>query len=233
MNLDRARRDQELARVDVAAQAAGAPQRAGSASVFPQAGSVGARMSCGLPGATIRASTRVFVSNRKKERIVSTRRIGIAAVAAVATAALAASVASAGPSAKTIAFSATYKGKAVVKVTDDVADISANGTGTGKVIGAGKIAGKGKGDASARPCVPFTGLGTMTGAGGTKLTFKVVSGTKGCGDEEGQLFSISGRATVVSATGKLAKAKGSLKLTGLYNRGAGTFSVKFTGTLKK
>ena len=73
----------------------------------------------------------------------------------------------------------------------------------------------------------------MTGTGGTKLTFKVVSGTRGCGDEAGEVFSLTGRATVISATGKLAKAKGSLKLTGVYDRGHGTFTVKFTGTLTK
>jgi hypothetical protein len=38
---------------------------------------------------------------------------------------------------------------------------------------------------------------------------------------------------VISATGRLARAKGSLKLTGLYNRTSGSFSVKFTGTLTR
>lgn len=164
---------------------------------------------------------------------MNTLRIGLAVLVATALAAAAAAGAAAGTSAKTIAFSAKYAGKAVVKVTDDVADISAAGTGKGAVIGAGKISGKGKGDSSQRPCVPFTGTGTMTGPARTKLTFKVISGSRGCGDESGDLFSITGRATVVGATGKLAGYKGSLKLTGLYNRGAGTFSVKFTGTLKK
>lgn len=164
---------------------------------------------------------------------MTTTRIGIASLAAVVMMAAIASVASAGTSAstKTLAFSAKYSGKAVVKVTDNVADISASGTGKGTVIGAGRISGTGKGDSSARPCVPFTGLGTMTGTGRTKLTFRVVSGSRGCGDEEGQVFSISGRAVVVKGAGKLAKAKGSLKLTGIYDRGHGTFSVKFTGAL--
>lgn len=160
-------------------------------------------------------------------------RMVVAVLAAVAMTAAIAGVASAGPSASTkrVTFSAKYSGKAVVNVIDDVANITANGTGTGRVIGAGKVSGKGKGNTAVRPCVPFTGLGTMTGTGRTKLTFRVVSGSRGCGDEEGQVFSLSGRATVVSATGKLAKAKGSLKLTGVYDRGRGTFTVKFTGTL--
>lgn len=162
-----------------------------------------------------------------------TLRIVFAALAAVAAAALLACVASAGTSAKTIAFSAKYSGKAVVKVADNVADISAAGIGKGTVIGRGKIAGKGKGDSSVRPCVPFTGLGTMTGPGRTKLTFRVVPGSRGCGDESGEIFAISGRAKVISGSGKLARAKGSLKLTGLYNRTSGSFSVKFTGTLTR
>ena len=152
-------------------------------------------------------------------------------VAAFATAGIA-GVASAGTSASTkkVPFTAKYAGKAVVKVNDNVADISASGAGSATKLGAGKILGKGKGNTAVRPCIPFTGLGTMTGAGG-KLTFKVVTGSTGCGDEEGQVFSLSGRATVVKGTGKLARAKGSLKMTGVYDRGKGTFSVKFTGML--
>jgi hypothetical protein len=131
---------------------------------------------------------------------------------------------------KTVAFSATYAGTATVQVTDQVADISASGKGTGTLIGSSSITGKGTGDASQQPCAPFTGPGTMVGSGG-KLAFTVVSGSQGCGDEQGQVFSISGKANVTSATGKLKKAKGQLKFTGVYDRGQGTFSVKFKGTL--
>ena len=155
--------------------------------------------------------------------------------AALAAAMLVAGSAIAGTttSAKTIAVTATYKGAAVTKVTDNVADISATGAGKGTIIGAGKLTGKGTGDASQQPCVPFGGTGKMTGVAGTTIVFKVPRTSKGCGDEAGELFSISGKATVVKATGRLANAKGTLKFTGLYNRGAGTFSVKFTGTLFK
>ena len=135
---------------------------------------------------------------------------------------------------KKVVFAATYSGTAVVKVTDNVADIAANGAGKGTVIGAGKVTGVGKGDSSQQPCVPFTGPGTMTGSGKTaktKLTFKVLDGSTGCGDEGGQLFSISGKATVVKGTGTLAKARGTLKFTGVYDRSAGTFTVKFKGKL--
>jgi len=132
-----------------------------------------------------------------------------------------------------IAFTAKYAGTAVTKVTDNVVDISATGTGKGTVIGAGKVSGKGTGDTSQQPCVPFGGTGKMTGVAGTTSSFKVLPTSKGCGDEAGQVFSLSGKATVVKATGKLAKAKGTLRFTGTYDRGAGTFSVKFAGSLVK
>ncbi len=157
----------------------------------------------------------------------------IAALLATALLIAGSAIASTTRSAKTIAFTAKYAGTAVTKVTDNVADISATGTGTGTLIGAGKVTGTGTGDTSQQPCVPFGGTGKMTGTAGTTITFKVVSTSKGCGDEAGQVFSLSGKAAVVKATGKLAKAKGTLKFTGLYDRGQGTFSVKFTGSLVK
>ena len=61
----------------------------------------------------------------------------------------------------------------------------------------------------------------------------MLAGTQACGDEEGNFFSINGRAVVTKATGKLAKAKGNLKVTGSYDRAAGTFSAKFSGKLKQ
>jgi hypothetical protein len=134
----------------------------------------------------------------------------------------------------TVAFSAKYAGTAVTSVADNVVDISATGKGTGPQIGAGKIVGKGTGDSSdPQNCIPFFGTGTMTGTARTTVAFKVLNISKGCGDESGQLFSVSGKATVLKATGKLLKAKGTLKFTGTYNRGSGAFSVKFTGTLTK
>lgn len=157
----------------------------------------------------------------------------IAAALATAMSVAAGALASTTEGAATIAFTAKYAGTAVVKVTDDVAAITANGPGKGTVIGAGKVTGVGKGDASQQPCVPFSGTGKMTGVASTTIFFKVVSTSKGCGDEAGEYFSISGKALVTKATGKLAGRKGTLKFTGLYNRGAGTFTVKFTGSLVK
>jgi hypothetical protein len=143
-------------------------------------------------------------------------------VVAIATAASAAI--------KPIAFTAKYTGTATTQAADTVVTINANGTGKGLLLGAGKITGVGTADSSVRPCVPFIGTGKISGAGGV-LIFKVKPGTSGCGDDAGSLFSISGKATVLKATGKLAKRHGTLKMTGMYDRDSGAFSIKFTGAL--
>ncbi|MBM2822397.1 MAG: hypothetical protein HW413_1143 [Thermoleophilia bacterium] len=132
--------------------------------------------------------------------------------------------------AKIVPFTAKYAGTATVKITDGIADIAANGVGTGTPIGKGKITGKGKGDSTQQPCVPFTGPGSMTGTKGN-INFLVLPGASGCGDEEGQVFSVSGRAKVLKGTKAFKTAKGTLKFTGVYDRGQGTFSIKFTGKL--
>lgn len=158
-------------------------------------------------------------------------KLWITTFVAAAIAAAAVAGASAGPTA-TIAFTSKFSGVAVTEVTDTVADITANGKGSATLIGAGRITGKGTGDTSVQPCVPFNGTGSMIGARGT-IVFKVLSTSSGCGDEAGQQFSIVGRATVTRATGKLKGAKGTLKFTGDYDRGTGAFTVKFFGTLKR
>jgi hypothetical protein len=132
---------------------------------------------------------------------------------------------------KKVTFTANYSGTANVQVNGNVANISANGAGTGTLLGKGAISGTGTGDSSQQPCVPFSGPGVMTGIAGTKLSFTVPQGARGCGDEAGQVFSVVGHATVTKGTGKLAKAHGTLKFTGTYNRGDGSFSVNFKGTL--
>jgi len=167
---------------------------------------------------------------RGKERHVRISRIAVVLAGAVVALALTASVAL-GASGKIVVFAASYSGTATTTVNDTVATISATGTGKGTGLGAGKITGNGTRDTSQQPCVPFTGPGAMIGTGKNKLTFKVVAGSTGCGDEAGQVFSISGKALVVKGTGALAKAKGTLKFTGVYDRGAGTFTVKFKGKL--
>jgi hypothetical protein len=158
-------------------------------------------------------------------RIIWTTGLVAFATAVLAAAALAVVV-------KPVAFAGTYTGTAVTNQTDNTVAITANGTGTGTLLGAGKITGAGTGDSSVRPCVPFTGTGKMSGPGGTVI-FKVIPGSSGCGDEQGQVFSLTGKATVLKATGKLLKRKGTLKMSGSYDRDSGSFTVKFRGSLTK
>lgn len=155
----------------------------------------------------------------------------VAALFTVAAVAAGSALAGTAGSTKILPFKASYSGVAVVKVTDQVADISTTGSGKGTPIGASKITGKGTGNAAVQPCVPFAGAGTMTGPKGGKINFKMASGSQGCGDEAGEVFSVTGRAIVTGGAGAFKKAKGTLKLTGIYDRSKGTFAVKFVGKL--
>ena len=131
-----------------------------------------------------------------------------------------------------MSFTAKYAGTATVKVTDNVADIARTASARGTLIGKSKITGKGKGDASQQPCVPFTGPGSMTNSKGTKLNFKVLPGfVRVAATKRGKSSASCGRAKVLGGTKVFKKAKGNLKLTGVYDRGQGTFSIKFTGKL--
>ena len=166
------------------------------------------------------------------------RKLLLASVAAAVAIAVICGSAAAGVSAttKVVPFTAKFSGNAVVSVSDTVVTISANGAGVGSplLLGVAKVTGAGTGSTTGvgadQPCVPWTGTGSMTGTKG-KLTFKVLQGSQSCGDETQQSFTVLGRATVLTGTGKLAKAKGALKITGTYDRSAGTFTAKFTGNL--
>ena len=136
------------------------------------------------------------------------------------------------PKSAKIAFVGSYSGKATTVISGTTVTITANGNGSGTLVGAGTITANGTGDSSQQPCVPFTGTGTITGAGGT-IAFKGNPGASGCGDEGGHNFTVKVYVAVTSATGKLAKAKGTLRGIGTYSRDDGTFQIKFTGTLTK
>lgn len=161
-------------------------------------------------------------------------RTAAVALLAVASLLIGSAIASGAAGVKIINFSAKYSGTATVKVTGEVVDsIAARGTGAGIAIGKGTITGLGKGEAKPQPCNAWSGTGLLKGSKGT-IAFKMLPGAQACGDEEGNFFSVTGYAVVTKATGKLlAKAKGKLKVTGSYDRAAGTFSAKFSGKLKK
>jgi hypothetical protein len=163
-----------------------------------------------------------------KLRIAATASLGFAVAALVAGTALAAS----NTAGRTIAFKASYSGKAVVRVAGSNATIvSALATGTGTLVGKSKLSGKGAG-VGADPCGTFGGPGFITAVDGKRLNF-VIAPTAGsaCGDESGQTFALVGRATIKGGTGKYLRAKGTFKFAGTFNRSTGAFSVKFVGTL--
>jgi hypothetical protein len=150
---------------------------------------------------------------------------------AAALVATTASAAFAG-AAKRFPIAGTYSGTASTQVDGNTATIVANGTGKSTTLGSGKLTGNGTADTSQQPCTPFGGTGKLTGVGSV-ITFKVPVSSTGCGDEGGHLFAIKGVFQIVKVTGKLAKAKGSLRFSGTYSHDDGTFSIKLTGSLTK
>jgi hypothetical protein len=172
-------------------------------------------------------------STQQGGNVTRSRTVATALVALTALL-VGSAIASGAAGVKTINFTAKYSGNATVKVTGDVVDsISAKGKGTGVPIGRGTVTGLGKGEAKQQACNAWSGTGVLKGTKSTTVKFKMLPGTQACGDEEGNSFSVVGYAQVTKATGKLAKAKGKLKVTGFFDRGAGTFSAKFAGKLKQ
>jgi len=136
------------------------------------------------------------------------------------------------PKPKPIAFVASYAGQASTLVNGNTVTITATGNGKGALIGAGSLKANGTGDSSQQPCVPFGGTGSLTGAGGVINFTATPSTSNGCGDEGGHNFTVKAYLTITSATGKLAKKKGTLRAIGTYSRDDGSFTVKLTGALK-
>jgi hypothetical protein len=160
-----------------------------------------------------------------------TKSIVVVVAMLLATTAVA-SAATANTKPKKIAFVGSYKGQATTLANGSNVTITAKGSGSGTLVGVGAINASGSGDSSQQPCVPFGGTGTITGAGGT-IAFKANPGATGCGDEGGHNFTVKVYLLVTRATGKLAKAKGTLRGIGTYNRDDGSFQLKLTGTLTK
>lgn len=74
--------------------------------------------------------------------------------------------------------------------------------------------------------------GQIAAASGDKLTFTVQPNSVGCpvdGDENA--VNINGFAKVTGGTGKYAKAGGTLKFIGDFDRKAGSLSMQWSGTL--
>jgi hypothetical protein len=149
----------------------------------------------------------------------------LAAFAAFTASALAA------PATTTVAFKATFTGKATEKVSGQNVTATAKGSGTASVLGKSTIAGTVKGSTANPPCSPFSGPGTIKGSKGT-LKVNVVN-SRGCAASESEQnsISLSGWVQVKGGTGKYAKAKAKIHFSGHYDRSSGAFNVKLTGSL--
>lgn len=164
------------------------------------------------------------------------RHFRIAAVSAAAAAGAALMVATAfggtaARSAKTVPFTASFAGAAVVRAGSSTADLQATGTGTGTPIGKAKLMGKGLGKDS-KPCPLFNGAGVITASDGSTIKFSINTLAKACPQAtDEKKNAVSGTATFKGGTKKYAKAAGTFKFAGIYDRGTGKFTVKFTGKL--
>lgn len=141
---------------------------------------------------------------------------------------------------KVIAFTGHYTGKAALLINNGNVTISSvKGTGMGTLVGASSVLGRGAASAAAQ-CDPFTGTGSITGAGG-KIALVVTksTGTQGCSNGESGPITVTfqGVAKATGGTGKTEDASGSLKFHGTLKLGntsgaqTGSFSVTLTGKL--
>ena len=153
-------------------------------------------------------------------------------LAAVAFAAIAASTALASAS-TTVTFKGSYAGTVTEKVDGQTVTALATAAGTGTAVGKGRLNGTVTATTASPPCSPLSGPGTIGGIPG-KLKLSVVpTSSRGCAasEEDQNSITISGTAKVVGGTLKFRKARGSFHFSGHYDRQAGTFTVKLTGTL--
>ncbi|MGD0054339.1 MAG: hypothetical protein ABSC34_02740 [Acidimicrobiales bacterium] len=157
---------------------------------------------------------------------------------AVATSQLASRVA-----VKKVAFKGTYSGTLTFLLTSVASQstsanvTSVTGRGTSTDLGATTLSGSGNVPATAASSgFHYTGSGRLAGPGGT-LTLRILSkNSSGAAPENAAgTVTLTGTATVISGTGKLKGATGSLKFSGSFpiaNDGvSGTQSPAFTSKL--
>jgi len=144
---------------------------------------------------------------------------------------------------KKVAFKGSYNGSLTFLLTSEASTstsasvTSVSGKGTSTTIGSTTLTGTGNVPATAASSgFHYTGTGKLAGAGGT-LTLKILSNnSSGAAPENAAgTVTLTGTATVVSGTGKLKGATGSLKFSGSFaisNDGvSGTQSPAFTSKL--
>lgn len=143
--------------------------------------------------------------------------------------------------AKTEAFSGTYRGTIAMLWSSTAVNVTAlTGTGTGTDLGFTAVTGTGSSSPTST-CDPISGVGVLTG-GGSTLHLKLATSSKGCaaGSAAPTAVTVTGTATVVSGTGKFAGATGTLKVSGSFEIKSTTagsnesdaFTATLTGSLK-
>jgi len=143
---------------------------------------------------------------------------------------------------KKIAFKGSYHGTiGLLWSSTGVTATSVTGHGSGTLLGSSAMSGHGTGTA-ANTCDPFSGSGSLSGAG-SRLTIKVVTSakTQACATSQAAPTTVvvNGVATVTGGTGKYKGAKGTLSFKGSFNVQSTTagssesdsFTATLTGTL--
>ena len=143
---------------------------------------------------------------------------------------------------KTVAFSASFTGKASLLIDNSTVTISSiSGTGKNSLFGKSAVSGSGSAPKSSSSlCDPFGGKGSIA-SGANKITFAVTqsSSQQGCSSGESGKVTITfhGVTKATGGSGKAIGAAGSLKFSGTLHLGgtsgsqSGSFSVSLTGKL--
>ena len=160
------------------------------------------------------------------------RALPLLAVAIGLAALVAGTAVAATPKPKTITFKGSYAGQVTEKVDGSNVTALTSGTGTGSVIGKGKLTGSVTATTANPPCSPLAGTGTLGGPKG-KLKVTVLSTSHGCAASETDQnnISVSGTVKVTGGTLLFRKAKGTIHFSGAYDRKSGAFNIKLTGKL--
>lgn len=117
---------------------------------------------------------------------------------------------------KTVKFVGHYKGAAALLINNGAVAISSvTGEGSGTLLGASKITGKGSASATAQ-CDPFTGRGKLSSPAGAIDMSVTKSKSTGCSSGESGPVTVTftGVAVATGGTGATSGAKGVLKFSG-------------------
>jgi hypothetical protein len=182
--------------------------------------------------ATIRETVENPQRKRKEHPVRHFRGLLLLAGAAGLAAFVAGTAVAAAPKPKTVTFKGSYAGQVTEKVNGTDVTALTSGTGTGTVVGKGKLTGTVTATTANPPCSPIAGKGTLAGPKG-KLKVTVLSTSHGCAasDTDQSNITVSGTVKVTGGTLLFRKAKGSIHFSGAYDRTSGAFSIKLTGKL--